>query len=173
MTKKWTAIPIISDLRIVYYNKTTFDALSIKNPPPHGSSDVWTWDEFTSALVTIKTSMGKPAFYWPTGWDEELKLFAAVLRDKGINVIKEQTKNGKTIQTCGFRKNADAIDLVKKYFKRWYVDEGLADATTLFDAGKDTQDWLKAAPIDPLKEKQYLGGGGIDPVRLQFYPFHY
>jgi ABC-type glycerol-3-phosphate transport system substrate-binding protein len=94
----WIGIPLNTDVRIMYYNKTTFDRLNLKYPPPHGSwvRDEWNWKKFTEYAIAINGSMAGPGFEFGSGWDEELKLVTMAARDYQITLVNNTGKCGLT-----------------------------------------------------------------------------
>lgn len=99
--KGWMAIPYVTDVRVVFFNRTTFDTLNLKYPPPWGDwgidyTTTWTWKAFQETTKAIKDSGIGYGFNWFSAWDEDIKLVTLIARDYSAQLL---TTNG----TCGFR----------------------------------------------------------------------
>lgn len=80
---QWMGVPLVTDTRIVYYNKTTFASLELKRPPPDGDWGSpyvvnWNWTSFTDTVLTIKEKTGNYGLTLRNSWDEEFKLTMAI-----------------------------------------------------------------------------------------------
>lgn len=60
---KWVAVPLVSDTRVLAYNKTTFSSLGI-DPPPGPGEVGWEWSDFVDAARRIYEGTGRPGWYF-------------------------------------------------------------------------------------------------------------
>ncbi|KAJ3036523.1 hypothetical protein HDV00_002671 [Rhizophlyctis rosea] len=101
---QWYGVPYNSDIRALYYNPVTLANLSITAPPsgPNpgawGSpySKTWTWDKFMDDAKAIKDATGQPSAFFPSSWDEEIKVVAAIARNYGAQILTKDHKCGMT-----------------------------------------------------------------------------
>ncbi|KAJ1534990.1 hypothetical protein HK096_003162 [Nowakowskiella sp. JEL0078] len=95
---RFQAIPLVSDIRVLFANKTTFDQYSFPAPPPastsfsRGIDGTWTWENMSDLVVKIYQNTGKPAFRFAAGFDEEFKLLASMMRSWGLRMFNMQAK---------------------------------------------------------------------------------
>jgi hypothetical protein len=97
---EWMGIPVVTDTRYFYYNRTTLDALRIPYPPPNGNwgddyTKTWTWKQMVEYAVQIKRAGYRSGFDFFGAWDEELKLVTMAARDYNAVLINSDGK-------CGF-----------------------------------------------------------------------
>ncbi|KAJ3089796.1 hypothetical protein HK102_005495 [Quaeritorhiza haematococci] len=76
----WIGVPLISDIRTLYYNKTLFQQLNLTEPPPAGNwgtdfRRTWTWDKFLEYVEILKNSGLSPGFQIMSQWQEEHHAF--------------------------------------------------------------------------------------------------
>ncbi|CAM9149949.1 unnamed protein product [Phaeothamnion confervicola] len=99
----WMAVPLISDVRVMAYNATTFANLGMDEPPPQGSdwgetySDKWTWEKVTEYAKQITAGTGQPGFSAKADWDEDLKMSMTVARSYNTYMY---TTNELDVKTC-------------------------------------------------------------------------
>jgi hypothetical protein len=98
----WMGVPLVSDTRVLYYNKTLFDQLHIRHPPPNGDWGIeywktWNWRKWYEYVEIIKHA-GFPYGLESIGnWDEELKWITLMAREYNSTLLH----NGE----CGYRSN--------------------------------------------------------------------
>ncbi|ORY86449.1 hypothetical protein LY90DRAFT_663100 [Neocallimastix californiae] len=144
----WLAVPIISDLRALRFNKKTFDycinkGYNLHYPPPFsdfwGSNykETWTWEKAFEYSEIIYNCTGNPGFRIIGSKSEDTKLFIIICQSLGIPFIVEEND----VKKCGFRNNPEYIkklSIVKKLFENHYVEE-----------------WLDKSAIDKWKNSPY------------------
>ena len=64
---------MISDYRIIYFNRTVFDKLNLKYPPPLGNwtqpyGESWTWEKFAEYALAIKKGGFGYGFDFAANW---------------------------------------------------------------------------------------------------------
>ncbi|KAJ3087217.1 hypothetical protein HK102_011571 [Quaeritorhiza haematococci] len=112
----WVGLPLVSDLRALYYIKPSFINLSMTQPPPSGSWAVpsglsWNWDRFLEYATKLKNSGKSIGFQIETNVNEEMLVFMPTLgRLANVQLVNA---NG----TCGLR-NQRWYDVLEKYIRQ-------------------------------------------------------
>ncbi|KAI9137963.1 hypothetical protein BKA69DRAFT_1169454 [Paraphysoderma sedebokerense] len=146
----FAGLPIISDYRLLFFNRTTFDRLNLTYPPPLGdwglpSWQNWTWEKFTEYAIDIANDLGHGnGFKFSSGWDEELKVFQALLQNYATGFLDFRT--GK----CGLESPA-AISAIKNVIYKLYVETKAADTNLFFPNDTGHINWIQSELKDPLK----------------------
>ncbi|OUM69559.1 hypothetical protein PIROE2DRAFT_2421 [Piromyces sp. E2] len=127
----FVAVPLVLDIRLLYFNRTTFDRMNLPYPPPYGNwgdysepyYNKWNWDSFVNCINKIKQQFpNNTAFSFTGQYDEEMKLFHMIIRNYFIETIDEN-------KTCGYLNNKDAVlkiieNIIKPIFSQlgddWY-----------------------------------------------------
>jgi hypothetical protein len=151
----WMGIPLNTDIRIMYYNKTTFDRLSLKYPPPHATwgKDEWNWKKFTEYAIAINASRVGPGFEFVSGWDEELKFVTMAARDYQITLVNSTGKCGLT--GTAFRQLYDDVLLPL------FGPHGAANRDFLPMSHPDLLRILSSPMMDPLQQPMVCCSGSI------------
>ncbi|KAJ3089793.1 hypothetical protein HK102_005492 [Quaeritorhiza haematococci] len=121
----WIGVPLTTDIRPLYYNKTLLKQLNLTEPPPVGNwgtdfRRTWTWSKFLEYAAILKASGLSPGFQILSGWQEEHHQFMPTFgRLADARLVDE---NG----ICGLRKKSwyDAIET--------YVRKPLLDGTAKY-----------------------------------------
>jgi ABC-type glycerol-3-phosphate transport system substrate-binding protein len=173
----WMGIPLVTDVRALYFNKTTFDTLGLKYPPPYGDwgSDYaynWTWSALAKYSRQIYDSRIGPGFKFYSRWDEELKLISSIARDYKLSLV---TSNN----TCGYRRPG-AIKMIEEVLRPLFGQNGSANTDYISIGTRTGLDWYNSPLRDPLdtiniagssREPPELFGLGIDTAGQ--YNSHY
>ncbi|ORX55464.1 hypothetical protein BCR36DRAFT_281450 [Piromyces finnis] len=127
------AVPLVLDIRLLYFNRTTFDTLNLEYPPPYGNWGTysepyyltWNWEMFVSYIRKIRQHFPNDLAFSFTGqYDEEMKLFHMIIKNYYIETIDEN-------KTCGFLNNKEKVlqiieTIIKPIFSQlgddWYPD---------------------------------------------------
>jgi len=109
---KYVAIPLITDIRIMYFNRTTYDRFGLRYPPPYGNRSSWTWLEMVEDVRTInenlkKNNIREKVFDFNGLYDEEMKLLSVILRNYGVPTIS-------SFQRCGLCEVNGVSDMKNK-----------------------------------------------------------
>ncbi|KAJ3396247.1 hypothetical protein HDV05_003214, partial [Chytridiales sp. JEL 0842] len=124
----WFAIPLVSDYRMLYFNRTVFDMLNLTYPPPLGNwsqpySESWTWEKFTEYALTIKNSgLGFGFEFYPT-WDEEAKLILNVAQDSGASLVSRTTIDNPNMpgkETSFYQNGLNKTSFIESFRKTIY-----------------------------------------------------
>ena len=86
----WFAAPLNIDTRMLAVNKTIFNSLQLKLPPPLGSWNAsdWSWKQLVEFADKIhRNSKTDKAFYFTGSDDEENKLFHMIARSFGATLF--------------------------------------------------------------------------------------
>ncbi|RUS15445.1 hypothetical protein BC937DRAFT_92436, partial [Endogone sp. FLAS-F59071] len=88
----WFAVPLTADIRLLFYNQTTFQALGLTPPPPIGNWGAewwtsWTWAKFVEYATTISNSGLGYGFTFSGNFDEETKLVSMIARNWNVQVV--------------------------------------------------------------------------------------
>lgn len=91
-TNSWWAVPLTTDTRLLYYNRTTFKALNMKMPPPEGDWGVqywndWNWTTFVDYATQIRNLGLGHGYQFYGEFDEESKLITLVARSKILDLF--------------------------------------------------------------------------------------
>ena len=143
-------------MRVVFFNKTTFDQAGLKYPPPHGSwgslNSQWTWSAFTSTIATLATVSNSSGFDWMAGMNEEEILFSLLLESKTLNIVN---KNG-SMYSCGFN-SPDVAVLLDSTVKKWFVTDKTA-ATSFVDTNStEFKSWVSSGSGNQLDTVVFPG----------------
>lgn len=155
MLGDWYAMPVISDTRVLFFNKTTFEELGLKKPPPHEEWENWSWKDIVHLAQTVHEKTGEPGYTFWGEWDEELKLFSIIGRDFGAGVFDSPN-------TCGFTSDKwkNAINEVIKPL--WL--QGVSN-TDFYGAGEEAfNEWLNREIADPWDNPFDCCKFGSDPI---------
>ncbi|KAJ3112327.1 hypothetical protein HK100_002380 [Physocladia obscura] len=118
----WYALTLVTDYRLMYINRTVFDALDLMYPPPLGNwstpySNTWTWRKFYEYSSKIKNSK-----------DEETKVILAMAQSSGSFMLNQTTVSdpnmpGQTIdwlQTA--LQNGGFVDFAENTLRPMFMD---------------------------------------------------
>ncbi|KAJ3125057.1 hypothetical protein HK098_000613 [Nowakowskiella sp. JEL0407] len=90
------AIPLVSDIRVLYVNKTLLDSAKIPLPPTEkypssyvrgGRYGNWTWEAFTSLAINLTSITNKPSFKLQDDYGEELKFLSTLFNSWGLRLF--------------------------------------------------------------------------------------
>ncbi len=89
---QWMAVPFSLDLNILYYNRTIFDQLGLKRPPPHGqwAPGEWSWKKLAEYSDIIARS-GIAAGFDPRG---TFSFLESAARNYGGMIVNNDRKCG-------------------------------------------------------------------------------
>ncbi|KAJ3288917.1 hypothetical protein HK104_007856, partial [Borealophlyctis nickersoniae] len=175
---KWFGVPFMTDIRLLYYNYTTFTNMNANRssplvPPPTGNDTAWgtpwsvgwnisVFTEYVKAMKQYADAAGITA-KWPHGtfgfqggWDEEYKLVATLAREYGATVVNDDFSCGMT--TPRFKQ------MLQDFFIKMYFNDSTAD---LFGTWNLTAcaELAKKVPLDPLDY-------GTSVISIQYYDYH-
>ncbi|KAJ3090512.1 hypothetical protein HK102_003477, partial [Quaeritorhiza haematococci] len=112
----WIGLPLVSDLRALFFNKNALSRQGAMYPPPFGAWAVpsglsWNWDQFLDYAQKIK-DFGLPnGFQIFSNYDEELVVLMPTLGR--LANVQLMNANG----TCGLR-NQRWYDVLEKYLRQ-------------------------------------------------------
>jgi ABC-type glycerol-3-phosphate transport system substrate-binding protein len=168
---EWMGVPLVSDTRLIHYNRTLFDQLNLTHPPPTGDWgtdywNTWNWRKFFEYAKIIKDAGFPYGMFSRGSWDEELKWITLVAREFNSTLLN---RNG----TCGysspnFRRMLD--EFLIPLFKN-----GIA-STTFYP--KDNPDAIAYANsthwVDPLEMSNFCCENAVeDEVMAGFMPMKF
>jgi len=95
----YVAVPLITDIRIMYYNITTFKNAGIDYPPPLGKRKSWTWKDLVEDVKRLdsyfeKNNIQSNPFDFYGLYDEEMKFLSIILRNYGVPSISSENRCG-------------------------------------------------------------------------------
>ena len=154
------AIPVTSDTRLLFFNKTTLGQLALAQPPPFdplrwgGSSGYarsWTWTAFGDYLQAITAAHGNGSGAVMYGGHYEELILAQIIAQSSNAVLLEYQPTSSTYSTTpgqGSGLQTTQYQLaVKQTFDRWlHVDSSVTADTLIDDAYY--QSWLAAPMAD-------------------------
>ncbi|KAJ3125056.1 hypothetical protein HK098_000612 [Nowakowskiella sp. JEL0407] len=123
---KFQAIPLVSDIRVLFLNKTTFNRLNVPLPPPGsdtyktGVNGSWNWDALTTLALRIKQITNATTFRFASGYHEEFKLLASMMRSWGLRMFKTQ----ESTPYCGL-KNKDFLQHFNNTILKLYRENAI------------------------------------------------
>jgi len=90
------AIPFISDIRVLAFNKTTFDKLGLKLPPPYDNWGPefwksWNWSKFLDFAKKIKNGGYSEGFRFKSSWNEENYLMSIIANSQQVSITTNGT----------------------------------------------------------------------------------
>ncbi|KAI9140834.1 hypothetical protein BKA69DRAFT_487380 [Paraphysoderma sedebokerense] len=141
----WAGIPLVTDYRVMVYNKTTFSRLNLTAPPPVGNWSVpyfqyWTFEKMAEYAEEIARDLGKgKGFKFMSTWDDELKVLTAMFRNYGLGLLDSNRK-------CGLRgpRAPEAVNLLR----RLYIESQAADLTGFWANNEAFTNWTQK-PLYP------------------------
>ena len=151
---QWMGIPMVTDFRSFFFNRTTFDALGLKYPPPHADwgpdyTKTWTWKKVVEYAVAIKASGRESGFKLNGIWDEELKWLTAASRE-----YKSQILTGNL--GCGY--NTDAFqNFLTDIVEPLYGPNGAAENGFIDENSPEFIKW-KNEPLGDPTQRPFMGG---------------
>ena len=91
---QWMGVPFSLDIQTLYYNRTVFDQLGLKRPPPHGQWEPgeWSWKKLAEYSQIIANS-GRAVGFSPRA---SFSFFEAAARNYGGVIVNNNRK-------CGYR----------------------------------------------------------------------
>ncbi|KAJ3085460.1 hypothetical protein HK102_014152, partial [Quaeritorhiza haematococci] len=120
----WIGLPLVSDLRALFFNRNALSQLGMMYPPPSGtwvgpSGLSWNWDRFLDYATKIKEAGFPSGFQIFSNYDEELLVLMSTLgRLANIQLV---TLAG----TCGLR-NQRWYNVLEKYIRQ-PLQKGIAE----------------------------------------------
>ncbi|KAG2175527.1 hypothetical protein INT43_001174 [Umbelopsis isabellina] len=148
----WWAVPLLTDVRLTYYNRTTLRALNIKPPPPEGDWgiqwwDNWNWTVFLENAQKVKDSGIGYGLEFVGQYDEETKLMNMISRDWQVDFFKtDETSCG--LQNDAF--NGILDNIVRPLWAPINSHHGIANPLKLTSNASSFLSWLKT-PIDQVQ----------------------
>ena len=166
----WYGVPLLSDMRVVFWNRSTFDTLGLVPPPPLGDwtnldgTSSWTWDAFVQTAASIKQSGLGYGVYLPGEWDEEYKQMALLLQQSNAPLIVPLPgSTSYDYGTCQLYKDEAWLSLFTSVIYQMYMVDHSADPGTADYAGwaadNFTDPWPTGSEWDTL---HYFTGMTID-----------
>jgi len=115
---KYVAVPLITDIRMMYYNKTTFNAMNL-SPPPRNNLENWTWDHFIQKVKEIDkyfedNGIEENPFDFYGLYDEEMKFLSVILRNYGVPIISSSQRCGLTEEKSGINLRNNTINALEQ-----------------------------------------------------------
>jgi ABC-type glycerol-3-phosphate transport system substrate-binding protein len=164
----WMAVPLVSDTRLVHYNRTLFDQLNLTHPPPNGDWgtdywNTWNWRKFFEYAKIIKDAGFPYGLFSRGSWDEELKWITLVAREYNATML---TRNG----TCGYS-TANFRRMLDEFLIPMYKN-GMASATFYPKNSPDAISYANSSNwIDPLQMPNFCCEDAVeDTVMAGFMP---
>jgi len=115
---EYVAVPLITDMRVLYFNIDTYDKVGLQYPPPLGDSE-WTWERLVKDVEAIDQYYethnieGNPFAFFGL-YDEEMKFFSAILRNYGVPTISSSESCGYCSSKRNFVRTVQAFNEVVK-----------------------------------------------------------
>ncbi|KAJ3125058.1 hypothetical protein HK098_000614 [Nowakowskiella sp. JEL0407] len=100
ISSKLQAIPMVSDIRVMFFNKTTLDQINSPLPPTghylstfvRGIQGNWTWDTFSDLAINVTSKTNSPALKFQDDYSEEMKLIATMFNSWGLKLFDIRSK---------------------------------------------------------------------------------
>lgn len=161
----WYAVPLVSDLRLLYWNRTTFDRLGLTYPPPFGDwgtpyYEGWTWEVFTDYARIITEDTGIPGFFFNCGYDEELFLTMMIAHNWAQQLLYEN-------YTCGVQ-NSRFYTAMEATLLTWIRDGSLNPAFAVDPNSTAFEAWLHEGDVNPIDEPYFCCMDGNYPYDPRF-----
>ena len=109
------SLPVTATANGMWINKTLFDQAGVAYPT--SEDEVWTWEEFTDAIVSVKENTG---VLYALGWDVSPHRFSTLLYQFGGSIFVEDEEEAAINQS-------EAVDALE-YFVRLHEEEVLSRA---------------------------------------------
>lgn len=154
----WMALPLVSDIRVLFYNRTIFDQAGLKYPPPdatwgQSSGDEWTWTKFVEYSKVIKDAGLGYGSVWNGGWDEELKWLMMIAQSYRTRMLTSDMK-------CALNNPQFKKALREIVEKIWLIDDSAHPLFT--DNIAELNSWIAESKHIPLPES-FLGAMSSKP----------
>ena len=161
---KWYGLPLISDTRLFWYNKTTLSALNLKAPPPEGNwgsnDEEWTWDAMINYAGQIKQAKNPEGFRFMGNQDEENKLISMITTSYGVPMFKSGNR-------CNLRADDTKKAIQNTIMKLYGSQNPLGNLDFIQQNSPAFEAWKKSDITDPLdgnfrvrgSSNQYWGPG--------------
>ncbi|ORX55922.1 hypothetical protein BCR36DRAFT_581079 [Piromyces finnis] len=134
----------------MYFNRTTFDSVGLRYPPPYNGRTKWDWKEMVDDIQNIDQYLknngieDKKVFDFKGLYDEEMKLFSIILRNYGVPTIS-------SAQRCGFCEETSENDMIIKNNTKQAIKEVIEPLFSIYK-NKNTQNWCESQNAEWLKD---------------------
>lgn len=161
MDGSWRAVPLLMDLSLLRFNRTTLENMEEKLPPPHGGRDSWTWGDFVGLVCNISSTHGKGSgLRAMSGLDDDFKLAMLMAQSRGGCLLR----NG----ACGLRNSGfeESVELFKKLVLDGCMGPGRSSGLTYWRGVSPASAALDATvaenfdPIQPPSQTTFSECGG-------------
>lgn len=144
----WHAIPVVSDVRVLLWNRTTFDTLGLEYPPPFGNWSIpyhvsWDWEQFLIYAQNITDSGIGKGFSFNPCWDEELKVLMMMAQSFGATLLNKNTSIC-NLRTTQFKASLEYIQFLFKNYTDYPV---IQDQTFI--------DWVNEVNFNILSQPNF------------------
>jgi len=118
----YVAVPLITDIRIMYFNVTTYRNANLDFPPPLGNKK-WNWIDFVEDVKHLdkyfeEKGIHSNPFDFYGLYDEEMKFLSIILRNYGVPTISSENRCGYCSSESNRNKTINAInEIVKPLFE--------------------------------------------------------
>ncbi|KAJ3120396.1 U3 snoRNP protein [Nowakowskiella sp. JEL0407] len=147
----WQGLPLISDIRILMFNRTDIDNAKLEYPPPMGKSWEtpyylnWTWDALADYAKLIKDANNVPGFSVPMNWDEEMKLLPILMLNSNTGIFNaESPSDGCGLRDPNFQAYYDRI------IRRMYQVDKSMDPYFYDETNPKAKQFIASPMEDPL-----------------------
>ena len=148
-------IPMVTDVRLFYFNRTTFDTLGLKYPPPHADwgpdyTKTWTWKKMVEYAIQIKQHQFGSGFQLFGSWDEEMKWLTIAAREYNAQLF---TGN----MSCGFNSESFQSFLKEIVVPLFSGVDSVADPRYVDTDSNEFKTWL-SKPLGSSLDREYMPG---------------
>jgi len=155
----YVAVPLITDIRIMYYNVTTFKNAGIDYPPPLGNRKSWTWKDLVEDVKRLdsyfeKNNIQSNPFDFYGLYDEEMKFLSIILRNYGVPSISSENRCGYCSSEINKNNTIKAInEIVKPLFEIMNKRRKNHEWCTFKEKNDIIEQWLKTKDDNKRKIK--------------------
>lgn len=118
---EWMAVPYITDLRLLAFNRTTLENMNLQRPPPYRDDDSWTWEELADMACKIARKHGDGfGLKMSSDWDEDFKYAITMAQSHNAYLFKSTTND--QVTTCGLVEPG-FLQVVDNFWKRIFREK--------------------------------------------------
>ncbi|CAJ1377348.1 unnamed protein product, partial [Effrenium voratum] len=109
----WMGIPFMTDVRLIAFNRTTFENLKLPLPPPYGRH--WSWQSAFDAACRIKDEYGVPGLLANADYAEDFKFFTLMVQSKGSALYRVSGEGDSRVAKSGLG-SEQAKDVMENFW---------------------------------------------------------
>ncbi|KAG4091180.1 hypothetical protein H8356DRAFT_1052196 [Neocallimastix lanati (nom. inval.)] len=157
----YVAVPLITDIRIMYFNILTYKNAGLDFPPPLGNRKSWTWKDLVDDVRKLdkyfeENNIQSNPFDFYGLYDEEMKFLSIILRNYGVPTISSENRCGYCSSEINRNNTIKAIDeVVRPLFEIINKRRKKHEWCTFKETNPIIEKWLKTKDDNQNVKNEY------------------